>query len=728
MPKKRTNRSGPQDPFAQREARKYERPIPSREYILQHLQQRGAPANHKELCSELKLKSAAEQDGLQRRLGAMERAGQVLKNRRDNYCLSAKLALVRGRIMGHADGYGFVIPADGSDDVYLNHQQMQQVMHGDIVLVQPQPFARRRGREGIIVEILERNTQEVVGHLREKKGVYYVDADNPRLTHQVLIPNKAKGKAKINQVVLAKIISHPTGREQPIGEITKILGEAHDPSVVTEIAIHSHNIPYQWPKAVTTELKKLPHKVLDHECEDRVDIRELPLVTIDGEDAQDFDDAVYCTPRKQGGWRLLVAIADVSHYIQPGSALDEEANVRGNSVYFPNRVVPMLPEKLSNKLCSLQPNVDRLCMVCEMTVGADGELQRSKFYPAVMHSHARLTYNEVAAILKGDKALKKYYSNVVPDLQELYRLFKILHRARKHRGALEFDTTETQILFGETQKIESIVPVLRNDAHKLIEECMLLANIATARFLLRHKIPTLYRVHEGPTASKLADVREFLMEVGLKLPGKSKPDTKDYSDLLSTLKKRPDAHLIQTILLRSLSQARYQPDNLGHFGLAYSAYAHFTSPIRRYPDLLVHRAIRHVLAEQPIKSFEYSAEQLQGLGEHCSVTERRADEATRDIVDWLKCDYMLQHVGDSFDGIIASVTSFGLFIELRDIYVEGLVHITQLSNDYYQFDAIHHRLRGERSGKVYRLGDPLRVQVARVDLDTKKIDFVLADD
>ncbi|MDH5437059.1 MAG: ribonuclease R, partial [Gammaproteobacteria bacterium] len=529
------------------------------------------------------------------------------------------------------------------------------------------------------------------------------------------------------QIVEVHIDTQPTFRSQPVGHITEILGDHMAPGMEIDVAIRSFDLPQVWSVEVNQEVKKLPDKVLDEDKQGREDIRDLPLVTIDGEDARDFDDAVYC--EKQGsGWRLLVAIADVSHYVKPDTALDASANERGTSVYFPERVIPMLPEELSNGLCSLKPQVDRLCMVCEMSVDQTGTVKSHRFFEGLMYSHARLTYNEVGAILQqDDKTLKEKYKSLVPHLEELYALYNVFREQRTKRGSIDFETTETRIVFGENRKIEKIIPTERNDAHKLIEECMIAANVAAAEYLLDNKIATLYRVHDLPKAEKITALKEFLSELGLRLEGGDDPEPKHYSVLLDSIKDRPDFHLIQTVLLRSMNQAMYQPENNGHFGLALEAYAHFTSPIRRYPDLLVHRAIRHLVSKKSVASFRYGKVDMESFGEHCSMTSRRADEATMDAVAWLKCEYMMDKIGEVFDGTISSVTSFGLFIELDEIYVEGLVHVTGLKNDYYHFDPVKHRLTGERMGKVYRLADRIKVKVMRVDLDERKIDFELAE-
>ncbi|GAB4290336.1 MAG: ribonuclease R [Thiohalomonadaceae bacterium] len=720
-----SKRRSKQDPFQEREAQKYENPIPSREFIMQLLEDQGVPLDHEQIAQALALHDPVQLDALARRLRAMERDGQLMRNRRGGYGLVSKMDLIPGRVIGHPDGFGFLVPDDGSSDLFLSPREMQAVFHGDRVVARVSGLDRRGRREGAVVEVLERNTDRVVGRYRVEGGVGFVIADNKRIVHEILIPAEQAYGARAGQLVTVQILEQPTRYRQAIGRVIEILGDHMAPGMEIDVAIRAYQLPQEWSLLVEDEVAKLPPVVPEEAKQGRVDLRNIPLVTIDGDDSMDFDDAVYAEPRGKG-WRLIVAIADVSHYVQPGSPLDAEARVRGNSVYFPGRVIPMLPEQLSNGLCSLNPNVDRLCMVCDMEVSATGVLGNYKFYPAVMRSAARLTYTQVAAMLVDrDAALRAQYGDLVEHLDHLYALFRVLLAQRERRGAIDFETTETRIVFGKDKKIESVVPVVRNDAHRLIEECMLLANVATADFLSKAKVPIVYRVHTAPSEEKLTNLREFLRELGLSLGGGERPEARHYSELLKQIAGRPDAHLIQTVLLRSMAQAVYSPDNLGHFGLAYEAYTHFTSPIRRYPDLLVHRAIRHVLSGKKPAAFRYSHDDMVRLGESCSMTERRADEATRDVVDWLKCEYMLDKVGAVYDGIITSVTGFGLFVELADIYVEGLVHVTGLQNDYYHFDPAHHRLVGERTRRIYRLGDRLRVRVVRVDLDERKIDFEL---
>ncbi|WP_068829097.1 ribonuclease R [Pseudomonas sp. BMS12] len=742
------------DPEAAREAEKYENPIPSRELILQHLSERGSPAAREELVEEFGLTTDEQLEALRRRLRAMERDGQLIYTRRGTYAPVDKLDLIRGRISGHRDGFGFLIPDDGSDDLFLSPAQMRLVFDGDRALARVSGLDRRGRREGALVEVIERAHETIVGRYFEEAGIGFVEADNPKIQQEVLVTPGRTGGAKIGQFVAIKITHWPTARFQPQGDIVEVIGNYMAPGMEIDVALRSYDIPHVWPEAVVKEARKLKSEVEEKDKENRVDLRHLPFVTIDGEDARDFDDAVYCEKNSSrwklfsGGWKLYVAIADVSSYVKVGSALDEEAQKRGNSVYFPERVVPMLPEELSNGLCSLNPHVDRLAMVCEMSMSKSGELLDYQFYEAVIHSHARLTYNKVSYMLEQPKSsegksLREEYKEVLPHLKQLYSLYQVLLAARHERGAIDFETQETRIVFGSGRKIAEIRPTQRNDAHKLIEECMLAANVATARFMLDHSIPSLYRVHDGPPAERVEKLKAFLGELGLALhKGKEGPKPKDYQKLLASIQERPDFHLIQTVMLRSLSQAVYSADNNGHFGLNYEAYTHFTSPIRRYPDLLVHRAIRSVIrskretkhvqragaASMPkARIYPYDEAALEQLGEQCSMTERRADEATRDVVNWLKCEFMQDRVGETFEGVITAATGFGIFVELKDIYVEGLVHVTALPADYYHFDPVHHRLAGERSGRSFRLGDSVEVKVMRVDLDERKIDFELAE-
>ena len=744
------------DPAAQREAEKYENPIPSRELILSLLAERGAPATRAQLQQEFGLHDDDSIEALRRRLRAMERDGQLIYTRRGAYAPVDKLDLISGRVQGHRDGFGFLVPDEGGDDLFLGPAQMRVVFDGDRVLGRVTGVDRRGRSEGAIVEVIERAHEILVGRYYEESGIGFVAADSARIKQEVLVPPGSAGGAKSGQYVEVRITRWPTMSRQAQGEVIEVVGDYMAPGVEIEVALRSYDIPSVWPQEVLDEAAKLKDYVVEKDKAKRVDLRHLPLVTIDGEDARDFDDAIYCEPRKAsgwrlfaGGWKLYVAIADVSHYVPLGSALDAEAELRGTSVYFPSEVIPMLPEAISNGLCSLMPDVDRLAMVCEMTISKSGELTDFEFYEAVIHSHARLTYDKVSSMLehprsREGKALGDEYAQVLPHLKDLYDLYKALAKARQGRGAIDFETTETRMLFGQNRKITEIRPTVRNDAHKIIEECMLAANVATARFLQDLDIPGLYRVHDGPKPEKVERLRQFLGTMGLSLTRKKgDPTPEDYAAVLQKIQDRPDAQLIQTVMLRSLSQAVYTPHNAGHFGLNYEAYTHFTSPIRRYPDLLVHRAVRSVIRSRrktdlvqrsgagvltKAAVYPYDLAALERLGEQCSQHERRADEASRDVVSWLKCEFMQDRVGENFDGLVTAVTGFGLFVELTDVYIEGLVHITALPADYYDFDPVQHTLVGERAGRVFRLGDSIRVQVVRVDLEERKIDFEMASD
>ncbi|HGF7477302.1 TPA: ribonuclease R [Vibrio mimicus] len=727
------------DPFADREADNYDNPIPSREYILEFLTQANVPMNRNDLFEALKLEGEEQYEGLRRRLRAMERDGQLVFTRRQCYALPEKLEMVKGYVIGHKDGHGWVRP-EGSlnkeGDILLPHHQMRTLIHGDYVLVQPSGTDKRGRKEGRLVRILEERNGQIVGRFFFEYGYSYVVPDDSRIHHDILIPNDLRAGARMGNVVVIEITDRGTRNRGMMGKVVEVLGENMAPGMETQIAIRTHQIPHEWPAEVEQQVAGLGEEVPEEAKQGRVDLRALPLVTIDGEDARDFDDAVYCEAKKGGGWRLWVAIADVSYYVRPDTALDKEAINRGNSVYFPSQVVPMLPEVLSNGLCSLNPQVDRLCMVCEMTVSETGKLSGYKHYEAVMNSHARLTYTKVHEILEGDEELRERYKELVPHLEELHRMYQVLKGARDERGAIEFETVETKFIFNAQRKIESIEPVIRNDAHKLIEECMILANIASASLVEKAKEAALYRVHEPPGEERLTGFRDFLGELGLDLSGGLEPSPTDYANLMKQIGERPDKELIQTMLLRSMKQAVYNADNAGHFGLALKRYAHFTSPIRRYPDLLLHRAIKYLIAKHegrnqdrwtPTGGYHYSFDDMDFYGEQCSMTERRADDATREVSDWLKCEYMQDHVGEELEGVVANVTSFGFFVRLTELHIDGLVHISTLANDYYHYDPIGQRLVGESFGAIYRLGDAVKVKVLAVNLDDRQIDFELVE-
>ncbi|RQW61624.1 ribonuclease R [Vibrio viridaestus] len=727
------------DPFADREASNYENPIPSREFILDFLANANIPMNRNDLFEALELSGEDQYEGLRRRLRAMERDGQLVFTRRQCYALPDKLEMVKGYVIGHKDGHGWVRP-EGSvgkdNDILLPHHQMKTIIHGDFVLVQPTGTDKRGRKEGRLVRILEERTGQIVGRFFFEAGYSYVVPDDSRISHDILIPNEHRYAARMGNVVVIEITDRGGRARGIMGKVVEVLGENMAPGMETQIAIRTHQIPHEWPEEVELQIKQFGEDVPEEAKKGRIDLRELPLVTIDGEDARDFDDAVYCEAKKGGGWRLWVAIADVSYYVRPDTALDKEAINRGNSVYFPSQVVPMLPEVLSNGLCSLNPQVDRLCMVCEMTISENGKLSGYKHYEAVMNSHARLTYNKVAAILDGDAELIERYQSLVPHLQQLYSMYGVLKDAREQRGAIEFETVETKFIFNAQRKIDRIEPLERNDAHKIIEECMILANIASASLVEKAKEAALYRIHETPGEERLTGFRDFLGELGLNLTGGLEPSPTDYAMLMKQVGERPDKELIQTMLLRSMKQAVYNADNCGHFGLALKRYAHFTSPIRRYPDLLLHRAIKYLIAKNegtntdrwtPTGGYHYGFDDMDYYGEQCSMTERRADDATREVSDWLKCEYMQDHVGEELDGVIANVTGFGFFVRLTELHIDGLVHISTLANDYYQFDPIGQRLIGESFGHIYRLGDAVKVKVLAVNLDERHIDFEMVE-
>ncbi|WP_341219444.1 ribonuclease R [uncultured Pseudoalteromonas sp.] len=717
--------------FITKEQEKYENPVPSREFILTHLQERSKPANYAQLCEELAVNDEERQIAFKRRLRAMERDGQLYFNKFKCYALIDEAGLTKGKVIGHRDGFGFLEVEGESKDWFIAKHQMNMVLHGDIVLAKGTKRGSGSKCDARIIKVLTNERAPIVGRYFVEHGVAVVVAEDPRITQDIMILPGNENGARHNQMVQVKITQNPSRNMNAVGKVVDVLGEHLAPGMEIEVALRNHDIPHVWPEEVDAQVAHLGEFVEDADKQGRVDLRDLPLVTIDGEDARDFDDAVYCEPKKSGGWRLWVAIADVSHYVGMNTPLNKEAIARGNSVYFPEQVIPMLPKVLSNGLCSLNPKVDRLCMVAEMTVSATGKLSGYKFYEAVMNSHARLTYTKVNAILQNDEKLREEYAPVVPHLTDLQQMYMALKSARQERGAIEFETLETRFVFNAHRKIESIVPVIRNDAHKLIEECMILANVSAAKLLEKHEASALYRVHDEPDSEKLGNFTQFLTELGIQSTLGDEPTPKEITQILAKLGERPEAELIQTMLLRSMKQAVYQPDNIGHFGLALSAYAHFTSPIRRYPDLVVHRAIKAVLkaqGQQTSGAYAYTDDEVDQLGEQCSTTERRADDATREVADWLKCEFMQDHVGDEFNGVISSVTNFGLFIRLDDLQIDGLIHVTNLGDEFFAHDAAKHCLIGEHSHTVYRLGDKVTVQVASVSLDDRRINLVLKGD
>lgn len=715
------------DPHAAREARRYENPIVSREALIAFLSDAPGPLAVDEIARALKLTAPDRLDALSRRLNAMLRDGQLLMNRRGGFAVAEQLDLIAGVVIANPEGFGFLKPEKGGDDLFLPPGEMRKALHGDRVLASVTNVDHRGRREGAIVEVLQRRLTRIVGRYGERAGIGTVVPDDRRVLVELLIPPDARNGAREGQLVVCEIAEQPAPGKPPIGRILVVLGDKLTPSRVVEMAIHGHDLPHEFPKATLDEAAAVPVEVPAEVARGRVDLRNTPLVTIDGEDAKDFDDAVWCETDSKG-FRLIVAIADVSHYVRPGTALDDEAVLRGTSVYFPGFVVPMLPETLSNGICSLNPKVDRLCFVCDMHVDFEGQVTRSKFYEAVMRSHARLTYTQVwKAVGENDEEARTQVGAVLPHVERLHQLYQVLAKARSKRGAIEFESGETRFVLDSKGEVIQAGMLERNDAHKLIEECMIAANVEAAKFVLQKKIPAPFRVHDRPPESKYADLLEYLAEFGLRLPSYAAVTPKDFTTLLKKIRQRPDAALLETVLLRSQSLAVYSTDNKGHFGLALEAYGHFTSPIRRYPDLLLHRSIKHALAKDNEDGFAYSGEEMAGLCLQCSEKERRADEAEREVDERYRSAWMEQHVGSEFDGVISGVTSFGLFVELSESKVNGLVHVTQLPHDYYHFDPLRKSLRGERKGRAWRLGDPVRVLVLKASVEDKRIDFKLVE-
>ncbi len=710
------------------ESERYAKPIPSREYLLSVLTAAGAPLTADGFAETLKLKDKGLRAALDKRLGAMVRDGQLLRNRRDEYLLLERVAVRVGKVAGHRDGFGFFIPDDGSDDAFLSPAQMRQVMHGDRVAVRIVGVDARNRKEGEVVEVLERRTLQVAGRFHVERGVGFVEPDNRRISQRVVIPSREMGEATHGCLVVAQIVEPPSRYGEAVGRVIRVLPEEGVASTAIELAIASHQLPHEFPSAVVREAKRFGKVVDGSGLGPRLDLRAVPLMTIDGEDARDFDDAVFAEPTRTG-WRLLVAIADVSHYVKPGSALDTHAHERATSVYFPNRVLPMLPEQLSNHLCSLVPFEDRACLVAEMNISREGKVTKAKFYAALMNSKARLTYTRAAEALieRTPKIRAELPADVLTSLESLYDLYRALRRHREVRGALDFESAEVKVLIGEDGRVADLKSYPRNDAHRLIEECMIAANVEAARFLKKQGMPALYRVHASPDEERILELKRFLATRGLLLETDGEMDPLKLAALLKQVQGRPDTTLLEGMIIRSLAQAVYQPENIGHFGLALEAYAHFTSPIRRYPDLLVHRAIRHALEGGMAESFVHSAHDMEVLGQECSSRERRADEAARDVTAFLKCEFMRDREGETFAGVVTGVTDFGLFVQLDGLQVDGLIHVANLGRDYYRFEEDRRALVGERSGERFTLGDRLMVRVARVDPSLRKIDFELME-
>jgi len=694
--------------------------------VLAALEKAGRPLGFDPLATALEVTGKRSRQQLQRTLDELIRTGRLLSNRRGAYLLMDRTSLARGTVQGHPDGYGFVVLDEGGNDVHLAPREMEQLFHGDRVAVRVTRRDARGRASGKVAEVLERGVSEMVGRFRMESGVSFLVPSDPRQSRDVLIAPTDRGGARDGQIVVARITREPGPAIRALGRVEEILGEATDPQMEIEIAVRAFGIPHRWPKDTLDEADELGERVKPRDKRDREDLRDLPLVTIDGADARDFDDAVYAE-RKRDGWRLVVAIADVSHYVRPGSPLDREGYVRATSVYFPRRVVPMLPEALSNGLCSLNPRVDRLALACDMRLDDSGKVTRARFAKALIRSHARLTYEGVQALLDGDASERARHKALVPHLEELHALYRKLAAARRRRGALDFDRPEPSFRFDEDGAVAAVEAYRRNDVHRIIEECMITANVEAARYLERHHVPALYRVHDEPNSEKVEELRAAARLLGFELGGGEDPKPRDFAKLLHEVRDRPEAPVLTLLTLRSLARAVYHAECNGHFGLGLKRYAHFTSPIRRFPDLLVHRAITHVLGRGKPASYVHSGEEMEAMGQHCSLNERRADEASWDVEAWLKCSYMRERVGETFDGHIVGVADFGLFVEIDGALVDGLVHVSQLDADYYEFDSRSHTLVGASSGHRFRLGDRVRVRCAAVRIDERKIDLALEE-
>jgi ribonuclease R len=709
------------DPEFADQVKQYKNPIPSRTALIQFLEKEKKLLKLESIALKIGIQNDEQFEGLRIRLRSMVRDGQLLVNRRNGYGVRSKLALIQGRVSAHPDGFGFLISEELDEDAFITPKQMRMVMDGDVVLADVQPAFKGNGKhDAFIVEVLQRAHSTVAGRLIDEEGLAYIKADNSRIG-DIMIPREAMGSAKHNDYVTVSIKKYPEKHRPAYGEVIAILGQQLNHELSMQLTIVSEGLPHEWPEAVENFRNQIPKSVDEANIGPHKDIRHLPLVTIDGADARDFDDAVYAEPTEQG-YRLLVAIADVSTYVRPEYPLDKEAYNRGTSVYFPGRVIPMLPLELSNGICSLNPNVDRLSMVCEMHINGAGEIMSYEFYRGLMHSHARITYDEAWAYLDQGDNPKGWSEKVTQSLQNQYHLFKILQQEKHARGGIEFNSTDVFIHIGEDGMVDDIQPYTRNDAHKLIENFMISANVCAAKFIEKHGVPASFRCHNQPPESKVKDLRAFLKGLGVTPNFKDSPGPKDLAKLLDQIQHREDKNLIEQVILRSQSLATYESENAGHFGLALSHYAHFTSPIRRYPDLMVHRAIDHIVYHKDEK-YIYSEARAAEMNKQCSMTERRAETASREVDARLKCLFMQQFIGEEMVGTVSGVTRFGLFVQLDQYQVDGLIHVTSLPNDYYNYDGIKHQLTGDRGGNVYRLTDKIAVKIAAVDLDDRKIDF-----
>ncbi|MFK8012837.1 MAG: ribonuclease R [Marinicellaceae bacterium] len=710
------------DPHFSEQSNKYENPIPSRQALLAFLTSQDKILSVHKIADKIGVTNEMQLEGLRRRLNAMINDGSLFINRKKGYGVRDKTDLIKGIVQAHADGFGFLVSSELEQDSFILPREMRKVMDGDTVLANIQSGRRKNKEEAYIVEVLERAHKTLVGKFFNKNGQGIVEPDNTAID-DIIIPSGSEATANDGDFVTVLINEYPNRHRPAIGEVIAILGQKLNSRLAMELTMAAQKLPHEWPEDFDRVVSYIPSQVADEDLtEDVKDIRHLPLVTIDGEDARDFDDAVYAE-KNDKGWRLIVAIADVSKYVPPNSELDKEAFKRGTSVYFPGKVIPMLPLELSNGICSLNPHVDRMCMVCDMQINASGQIQSYNFYRGVMHSHARITYNQCWSYLDKGTKQDKWQNDVTTSLDTMNALYKAMSVEKAKRGAITFNSTDVHISINAEGQVSSITPYSRNDAHKLIEAFMIAANISAAKFVSKHKVPAAYRVHDTPPLQKISDLKSFLQSLGIK-PNFSDPVApKDFENIIQQIQGREDVNLIESVLLRSQSLAAYEAENGGHFGLALEYYAHFTSPIRRYPDLMIHRAIEYIVKKNKPKKYIYSPQKAVDMCIQCSHNERRAETASRDVDARLKCMFMEQFIGDEMEGIISGVTHFGVFVTLNNIMVDGLIHVTSLPNDYYRHESIQHKLVGERGGSVFQLADKIKIKVASVSIDQRKIDF-----
>jgi len=724
------------DPYQKREASKYKNPIPSREYISLLLRKSQDLISQKNLEKKFDIKTQEEKKALRRRLRAMERDGQVIYTRNRCYIAPESLKVVKGKVIGHRDGYGFLRTETLKDDLWLSSEQMKSCIHGDVILAHIIHSNGKKRSSARFLKLLQPNNILIVGRYYVNNDIGFVIPDDTRFNFKIFIYSGIKKDISIGSIVVVKLTKHPTRNNKIQGLIVEVLGTRMGTNLAIDIALRTHSIPFTWSEEIKKQLYKISNEINQSDFKDRIDLRHLPFFTIDDEDARDFDDAVFCKKKinLEEGWDLWVAIADVSFYIQPNTALDKEALERGTSIYFPSSVIPMLPEKISNDLCSLNPYVERLCLMCEMNISNEGELISYKHYEAVICSHGRFTYDEIFKIWNNDIVLCSKYKKFLIDIKNLSYLQEILNKYNVSKKGIYFENIEPKFILDSNLRIKKIYQNIRNDAHKFIESCMILANMASAYFVEKYKYPVLFRNHDRPKKDNIIGFRLFLNELGLTLSGGDTPESVHYSNLLKNVSHRPEYEMIQTILLRSMKQAVYSPENCGHFGLSLSSYVHFTSPIRRYPDLVVHRLIKFLLWKNKNISINnsnlnntylYSMSEMKKVGIHCSMTERRADEASRDVIDWLKCDFMHKKIGYILNGVISNVTAFGFFVRLNPFFIDGLVHIASLHDDYYYFDSLGFKLIGKSTKNTYCLGDTLQVKVISVNLNERKIELSL---